>query len=131
IVTGIEKVADLVSNIAVASNEQAMGISQINQGIMQVSNVVQTNSATSEESASASEELSSQAALLKDTVSRFKLKSATKSYGNYENISPEVLMMLENMNANKKEAGSIELNTHKEFSSKPKIILSDKEFGKY
>ncbi len=131
IVVGIEKVADLVSNIAVASNEQAMGISQINQGIMQVSNVVQTNSATSEESASASEELSSQAALLKDTVSKFKLKSTTRSYGNYENISPEVLAMLENMNAHKKDAGNLDSSTYKESTSKPKIILSDKEFGKY
>ena len=44
---------------------------------MQVSQVVQTNSATSEESA-ASEELASQAALLKDSVNRFKLKEMNR-----------------------------------------------------
>jgi methyl-accepting chemotaxis protein len=47
IVNDVEKVADLVGEIAVASNEQDAGISQINQGIMQVSQVVQNNSATS------------------------------------------------------------------------------------
>ena len=36
---------------------------------------MQTNSATSEESAAASEELSSQAALMKELMQRFKLRS--------------------------------------------------------
>ncbi len=74
IVEDISRAAALVNDIAIASNEQAAGISQINQGITQVSVVVQTNSATSEESAAASEELSSQAELLKEQVERFKLK---------------------------------------------------------
>ena len=71
---GIEKAATLVATIAVASNEQASGISQINKGIEQVSQVVQSNSATAEESAAASEELSTQAELLKEMVSNFNLK---------------------------------------------------------
>lgn len=76
IVADVERVATLVGEISVASNEQAIGIAQVNQGIMQVSQVVQTNAATSQESAAASEELSSQAALLNERVSRFKLKGA-------------------------------------------------------
>ncbi|MDF3000079.1 MAG: methyl-accepting chemotaxis sensory transducer [Bacillota bacterium] len=74
IVTGIGKAANLVGEIATASNEQASGIAQINKGIEQVSQVVQNNSATAEESAAASEELSSQAELLKEMLSRFKVK---------------------------------------------------------
>jgi len=74
IVENTVKVADFISQIAVASNEQAEGIAQINAAVMQVSTVVQTNSATSEESASASEELASQAEMLKDQVSQFNLK---------------------------------------------------------
>lgn len=73
IVAGIEQVAQLVSGINAASNEQSLGIAQMNQGIMQVSQVVQTNAATSEESAAASEEMSSQAQLLKDMIAQFKL----------------------------------------------------------
>jgi methyl-accepting chemotaxis protein len=79
IVRGITEVAELIGHINVASNEQALGIEQINQGIMQVSTVVQTNSATSEESAAASEELASQAVLLEEQVSKFKLKKGMQS----------------------------------------------------
>ncbi|HWQ31162.1 MAG TPA: methyl-accepting chemotaxis protein [Negativicutes bacterium] len=129
IVEGISKVANLVGDINVASNEQSAGVSQINQGIMQVSEVVQTNSATSEEAAAASEELAGQAELLKDQVSRFKIKKSRQasSYRGYEDINPEVLKMLEQMNSKR---------THEEAEEAPpvksrKIILSDNEFGKY
>jgi methyl-accepting chemotaxis protein len=135
IVDGVEKVALLVSDIAFASNEQAMGIQQVNQGIMQVSQVVQTNSATSEESAAASEQLSGQAALLKETVSKYKLSKKkeapgknNEAWGMNNEVSPEVLKMLENMNKAKRSAAQpVDLEEH----SKPKIVLSDKEFGKY
>ncbi|MBC3889527.1 HAMP domain-containing protein [Acetobacterium paludosum] len=70
----IGKVTGLVGNIALASNDQASEIAQINQGIEQVSQVVQTNSATAEESAAASEELSGQAEILKHMVGAFRLK---------------------------------------------------------
>ena len=73
IVDGVTKVAALVSKIDTASHEQTASINQINTGIDQVSQVVQTNSATAEESAAASEELYSQAELLKNMVSKFKL----------------------------------------------------------
>jgi methyl-accepting chemotaxis protein len=73
IVTGVEKAANLVAEIATASNQQATGISQINVGVEQVSQVVQVNSATAEESAAASEELSSQADLLKEMIRKFTL----------------------------------------------------------
>ena len=75
ILSEIEKVADLVKNIAQASGDQAREIVQINQGIDQVSMVVQTNSATAEQSAAASEELSGQAQLLKQMVSTFEIKA--------------------------------------------------------
>jgi methyl-accepting chemotaxis sensory transducer len=74
IVDSIEKVYGLISNISVASNEQAIGVEQINQGIAQIANVVQSTSATSQETAAASEELASQAEMLKEQVARFKLK---------------------------------------------------------
>jgi methyl-accepting chemotaxis protein len=73
IVAGADKTADLVTGIAEASNAQASGIAQINAGVGQVAQVVQSNSATAEESAAASEELSSQAEMLKEMVSKFKL----------------------------------------------------------
>lgn len=95
IVEGVSKAAALVGEIAVASNEQALGVEQINQGIMQISDVVQTTSATAEETAAASEELSGQAELLKSQVATFKLKNIkSRSSKEYDNINPEVLRML-------------------------------------
>jgi methyl-accepting chemotaxis protein len=125
IVEGIEQVATLVSGIANASNEQATGIKQINQGIMQVSQVVQSNSATSEEIAATSEELSNQAALLKQTVNQYKLKGNAATYYKYEELNPELIKKIERMNPK----GSI--NAGQTSEAKPKISLSDMEFGKY
>ena len=63
-----------VQEITKAAEEESEAIAQVTEGIDQISSVVQTNSATSEESAAASEELSSQAALMKELLARFKLK---------------------------------------------------------
>jgi methyl-accepting chemotaxis protein len=134
IVEGVSKVANLVGDIAIASSEQASGISQVNQGIMQVSEVVQTNSATSEESAAASEELASQAELLKEQVTRFKLRrgnSNVSTYSGLENMSPEILRMLERMSEKKKSAHNSEAYAEAAVTSSKKIVLSDREFGKY
>lgn len=104
IVTGIEKAAGLVGRIAEASNDQATGIAQINQGINQVSQVVQNNSATAEQSAAASEQLSSQAEMLKEMVGKFKLNGGMKALPGYspnnllENPErePKLVISLEN-----------------------------------
>lgn len=57
-----------------AVEKQTAALSQVTDGIDQISSVVQTNSATSEQCAAASEELSSQANLLKDLMRSFKLR---------------------------------------------------------
>jgi methyl-accepting chemotaxis protein len=131
IVEDITKAAVLVNDIANASNEQAIGIEQINQGIMQVSQVVQTNSATSEESAAASEELSGQAEFLKNSVSKFKLRKSNSMYDKFDDMNPEVMNMLE------KKYGKMMTNQVSEKSEKDsadkniKIVLSNNDFGKY
>jgi methyl-accepting chemotaxis protein len=68
-----EEVGNLVQNISAQAQEQSAAISQISIGMDQISSVVQMNSATSEESAAASEELSSQAAMLRELIRRFRL----------------------------------------------------------
>jgi Methyl-accepting chemotaxis protein len=131
IVENISKVASLVGDIAVASNEQASGIFQVNQGILQVSDVVQMNSSTSEESAAASEELSSQAELLKEQVIRFKLKSHGKQQMPYpaEKLSPAVTKLLKNIeNSNHNNTASYNSKNSEEYK---RIILNDQEYGKY
>ncbi|MEW6593577.1 MAG: methyl-accepting chemotaxis protein [Thermodesulfobacteriota bacterium] len=61
IVERVKKVSSLAHEIAVASDEQAQGVQQINIAVSEVDKVTQANAAVSEESASASEELSGQA----------------------------------------------------------------------
>ena len=124
IVDDVAKVSDIVGNIASASNEQAIGISQINQGIMQVSEVVQMNSATSEESAAASEELSSQAELLREQAARFVLKKSGRfSYQGTEAFE------INDVQGQARRPKRVDANST---VSKPtRIALSDNEFGKY
>jgi methyl-accepting chemotaxis protein len=62
------KVGSLVSEIAAASNEQALGIDQINKAVAEMDKVVQQNAANAEESASASEEMSAQTQEMKSFV---------------------------------------------------------------
>lgn len=69
-----------MNSIAESSESQSEAISQIRDGIEQISNVVQTNSATAEESASISQELNGQAEILRNLVGRFKLKADYKVY---------------------------------------------------
>lgn len=73
VVDNTQSVLKTVEKIASAAGEQASTITMITQGMEQISDIVQTNSATAEESAAASEELSSQAEMLKNLVTQFKL----------------------------------------------------------
>ncbi len=109
IVKRVEEAAELVSGIALASNEQAIAIAQVNSGIEQLSAVVQTNSATAEEAAAASEELSSQADILKSMVARFKLKKD---------------------DAGMADASAVRRSGVSDATPERKV-LSDNEFGKY
>lgn len=128
IVSEIDKVYNLINDIAVASSEQATGIGQISQGLVQVSDVVQTNSSTAEETAAASEELTNQAELLQNMVSKFKLKKMGNNPNDMSQLSPELLEMLQLMANKGKEAprDNVVLD-----QNAPHVRLSDNEFGKY
>lgn len=76
LVPDIRKTAELIQEIAAASSEQSSGADQISKGVTQMDSVVQENAASAEELAGTAEELSTQAALLADRVSFFKLAKA-------------------------------------------------------
>ncbi|WP_025916514.1 methyl-accepting chemotaxis protein [Herminiimonas sp. CN] len=73
IVTSVQKVADIMSEITSASQEQSQGIEQVNQAVAQMDQVTQQNAALVEEAAAASEALQDQATHLSQVVSVFKL----------------------------------------------------------
>ncbi|MCI8514402.1 MAG: HAMP domain-containing protein [Lachnospiraceae bacterium] len=64
--------------IAEAVQGEATTISQVTEGIGQISSVVQTNSASSEESAAVSRELFDQVRLLQEQTRRFQLKQGKR-----------------------------------------------------
>ena len=61
-------VARLIQEIAIATNEQAQGVDQVNTAVAQMDKVTQLNAASAEESSSAAQDLSTQATVLKDIV---------------------------------------------------------------
>ncbi|MCI9545290.1 MAG: methyl-accepting chemotaxis protein [Lachnospiraceae bacterium] len=74
VVEQAKEVNQLIEGIADYSAKQASATEEVIRGIDQISEVVQSNMTTAEKSAAASEELSGQANMLKDLVSKFKLK---------------------------------------------------------
>ena len=79
IIHGITESSKLIQEIAVASEEQKLGIEQINIGVDQVAQVVQQNAVTAEESAAAAEEMDAQSSLLLELVALFSLKETGRS----------------------------------------------------
>ncbi|MFH1915431.1 MAG: methyl-accepting chemotaxis protein [Pseudomonadota bacterium] len=75
LVPNIEKTAQLVQEIAAASNEQNAGAAQINQAISQLDTVIQQNASASEEMASTSEELAGQGEQVQQTMAFFKVSA--------------------------------------------------------
>ncbi len=85
LVPDIQKTAELVSEINMASNEQANGIQQINIAIQQLNSVVQENASASEELSATAEELSSQTMQMKEaieylTTGRSGIQQSSPSY---------------------------------------------------
>jgi methyl-accepting chemotaxis protein len=73
IVSSVGKVNDIVTEIAIASQEQSRGIEQVNKTVSEMDKVVQAAAANAEESSSAAEELSGQAEEMATLVGRFEL----------------------------------------------------------
>jgi methyl-accepting chemotaxis protein len=77
LVPDIQKTAELVQEIAAASNEQNQGAEQINKAIQQLDQVIQQNASSSEELSSTAEELSAQAEQLQSTMEFFKVNDSS------------------------------------------------------
>ena len=80
IVAGIQRVADIVDEIASASREQSMGLGQINQAVAHLDGVTQQNAALVEETSAASSALQEQARQLASLAASFKLQQGGGSW---------------------------------------------------
>jgi methyl-accepting chemotaxis protein len=73
IVTQVERVSQLISEISHSATEQSGGIAQVGHAVTELDRVTQQNAALVEESAAAAESLKQQAARLTQAVSVFRL----------------------------------------------------------
>ena len=79
IVSSVQQVADLMSEIAAASHEQSQGIGQVNHSITEMDDATQQNAALVEQAAAAAGSLQEQAAKLASVVSVFKLDEGVRA----------------------------------------------------
>jgi methyl-accepting chemotaxis protein len=132
IVLGAAKVTDFISEIALASREQAAGIEQINEGLKQVDQVTQQNSASSEELAAASEEMTSQAEMVKKMLYKFKLKNQIEGSTFVEGPMNVGQMRLAHKRARGAKLTALEVAaTSARVKPEDAIYLDDLNYGKF
>lgn len=68
----VRKLSEIVTDIRLASGEQAQGIEQISKAVAEMDKVVQQNAAVAEESAASSNEMKSQSEKLNDMVTQLR-----------------------------------------------------------
>jgi len=71
IVASVQRVTDIMAEIAAASQEQSAGIEQVNQTITQMDEATQQNAALVEEASAAARSMEEQARLLSEAVDVF------------------------------------------------------------
>ena len=79
VVASVGRVTDIMAEITSASQEQRVGIDQVNQAIAQMDQVTQQNAALVEEAAAAAQSLQDQAAGLARAAAGFKLNESAAS----------------------------------------------------
>jgi methyl-accepting chemotaxis protein len=82
VVTSIQKVSEVIADIANASAEQSTGIGQINKALTQMDEVTQQNSAQVEENAATAKTLEGQAAMMDERVTILHNETADEEDNN-------------------------------------------------
>jgi methyl-accepting chemotaxis protein len=80
IVSSVQRVTDIISEISAASEEQSAGINQVNDAVTSMDDMTQQNTALVEEAAAAAESLMEQAEELMNTMSVFNLDESASRY---------------------------------------------------
>ncbi len=80
IATSVETVASQVRNMAQATADQSLGLTEINTALSHLDKVTQQNAAMAEETNAAVQSLTSEASVLNDTTSRFDLGQGERPF---------------------------------------------------
>jgi methyl-accepting chemotaxis protein len=89
VVSSVKHVTDIIAEITAASQEQSVGIEQVNHAIIEMDGVTQQNAALVEQAAAAAQSLQDQAAELAKVFSVFKL-DANEGYSSYQTAAAPV-----------------------------------------
>jgi methyl-accepting chemotaxis protein len=76
IVTAVKRVTTIVEDIATASNQQSVGIEEVNRAIAQMDGSTQQNAALVEQAAAAASSMNDQALRLGEAMQSFRLTPA-------------------------------------------------------
>ncbi len=76
IVSSVQRVTDIIAEVAAAAGEQSHGLSLVNRAVTDLDRMTQQNAALVEESAAAAESLKDQARALAESVSVFRIGQA-------------------------------------------------------
>ncbi|HSN90326.1 MAG TPA: methyl-accepting chemotaxis protein, partial [Anaeromyxobacteraceae bacterium] len=80
LVPAIRKTADLVQEVAAASQEQSSGVGQVSKAMGVVDQVTQRNASAAEELSSTAEEMSSQAESLQQLMAFFQVEGQSRQH---------------------------------------------------
>ncbi len=86
IVPSISKTSDLVQEISAASQEQTVGIGQINSAMNQMSRITQHNASSSEALAATSEQMTSRTEQLQRLMSFFTIVGHPGDYAGFNSV---------------------------------------------
>lgn len=89
IVAAVQRVSDIMDEIASASLEQSNGIGQVNQAVTQMDQVTQQNAALVQQAATAATQLEAEAARLREAVLRFRLAGQADNTGQARAARPD------------------------------------------
>ncbi len=91
LVTSVKQVADIMSEITAASQEQSIGIEQVNAAIVQMDEMTMQNAALVEHAAAAAQSMQHEAQLLSGAVAAFTLNAAPAARARAPKISAAAL----------------------------------------
>lgn len=80
VVTSVQRVTDIMSEISAASHEQSQGIEEVNKAITQMDETTQQNAALVEQAAAAAQAMQDQAHHLESLVNKFQLDGTEPQY---------------------------------------------------
>ena len=100
IVTSVQRVSDIISEITAASTEQSTGITEVSQSVMQLDRMTQQNASLVDQGAAAAESLRDQTSKLVKVVGGFKLAQsdlgaatprATEAKAPHQSAAPNIV----------------------------------------